>query len=753
MANSTMNVLAGAVSRPLTAAITSENMYRRYMSSVTSETMICGRRDTVAKGITYQIGRRHATAVECLNSPPSGVPHIDAAYPTGDVISATFSTLARKYSNFSGFFDFSNMLGVVERIAKGLAVASCYRGGCSASDLLGDQDLRINSLQVYFAPMSASRDTVFIPRVVDTLIAPDIFSVLTHAVCGEGGTVATDCLEVDATTRTPIMYDVDGYAFAPAAVEALRLLGANMSASGAGDLFALGVTRGLHSVLTVVSHTDEGGVIRDVLRCGGVAPPFGGVHAGLSVYTGLPSLCTSSGEAVAGYCDALLLATAALVAHCDPGITYNGAWLPTVILAKRGAFEEGPAGAHQAATNANGQENLRGLVQHGTLFADMYGSALAKLFCLDTGSGRAGRFLSACIPLVNTNSRHLSHSSMAPFFWIEPTSLIPHDFTGNAVEAEGFASFCSRGDRRALPAWEETTPYGHGDDHTSTHVVRFRGARCNALLQHLNQHPDGGMAYITPRQMDSEGVIHPGPGVNIAVTHALNGGIPISGYLWTRGQSPFCAPAEFINLGETMALRISHQTYNADGTITLNPVPQAWEFTGGSVIFSCSTPVGLPPGELSQEPGGARRARTRAARALATATDRARARGEATVEDVPISFTAPAVLRHRPAGIEMGPYPATGRGAAPKVRAEPISGNEPNDRDRVDGEALPAVMSHGTLAGPRLDHIPKLADTSGPTDVPYLVGKPSGARVEVHRAPPMPLPSPSAAPPERADQQ
>jgi len=341
-------------------------------------------------------------------------------------------------------------------------------------------------LSTYFSPSGASQETVFIPRIVDNFLSPDVFSVIAHAVCGEGGVVATDMVEVNPTTREVVIDQVDETAFAPACVDALRLLGANMAASDQGELFALSVVRGLNHVLTVVGHSDEGGVLRDVLRCGSVGPPFGGVHYGLSEYAGLPALATSEGSAVAGYCDSLLLASAALVAHCDPGVNYNGSWYPTVLFGASSSDPETEPGSELAGTTAHARANKSALNASIGAFAALYCPALAKLFGLPPGGHCAQILLTSAARQLAPECRHLCSPSVAPFYWIEPTSLIPHDFTGYSAELEGFASVVGRNMSRPMKAWEDLAPYGQSDGYSSGYVVRFRGARAAPFLHHFH---------------------------------------------------------------------------------------------------------------------------------------------------------------------------------------------------------------------------------------------------------------------------
>ena len=103
--------------------------------------------------------------------------------------------------------------------------------------------MRIVALGTLDSPQAAASDrSVFIPRTVETVTTNHTFAVLAAAVNGEGSVATTDVVRLDAGTNEPIVPDIAGYPLATAAVKALRILGANMDMSGAGDLFALAVT-------------------------------------------------------------------------------------------------------------------------------------------------------------------------------------------------------------------------------------------------------------------------------------------------------------------------------------------------------------------------------------------------------------------------------------------------------------------------------------------------------------------------------
>lgn len=642
--------------------------------------------DSSNRRITYEVGRHAATAASALSANADNTFLIDSTFPTSSVLCEDFAGLAKKFSNFSGSFTRTNLAGVVERIAKGLACSATYSGTTTATMRAG-QPYRIVALGTLSTPMSACEDSVYVPRLVDNIMAPDVFAVIASAVAGEGSQIVSDVVALNNRDNTPIVSEVKGTAFSRACVDALRLLGANFAASDAGDVFAYAITRGIHSVVSVVGHTDEGAVMRSLLRKSGFSAPFGGIHYGLAPYVGLPALASASTTSVGGYVDAIALKTAALVAHCDPGVVLNNNWFPTILIAggasatarsgdnevvttkkAKGKKKAGADTAVREATEGSGsatadietgeddddhvsegasyyvKQNRGALQQVFGAFADKYCTALAKLFGFFASSGLAARHFCAAPSLLSDHERHLAFVSVAPFFWIEPTSLIPHDFTGYVAETEGFAAWATAGTQRTVNAFEECHQYGAGSSAYSYYVVKMRSARSSAFLAHWNGNTLNGLSNIKVKQLDPNAIVHPGGNPNFQrVSDRVEGNCGLNQFLWTRGQSPFAAPSEFINITGTMGIMVNHLSWEDDGALQMNHVPQHHEFANATVTFSVSVPSGIATGPSNFEDTTSRRARTKATRELASANLRRGAFGSMEVLEMPTLTSAPVL--------------------------------------------------------------------------------------------------------------
>ncbi|UHK03338.1 MAG: coat protein [Hangzhou totivirus 4] len=639
----TNGFLASVLSDAKGTFVGAENTFRRYQATVHTSCTLRGNRDTRFSVITYEVGRVFINHKEVFAKIPPNILRVECAYKSSSVLSEVFVGLAKKYTNFSATFEYSSLAAVAERLARGLAACSLY-GDIASSDLRGGNPLRIQALGTYDGPVNSLNSCVFIPRLVDSAVGADVFSVLANAVCGEGGSVATDVLELDASNRKPIISTIDGTSLAQAIVEALRAVGANMLACDQGPLFAYAVTRGIHAVVSVVGHTDEGGIVRDLLRCGRFGVPFGGIHCGLEPYAGIPALATNGISDVCAYVDSLALVTAGLVAHCDPGTKVNNQWFPTSYDGTTSASVESAPGTHLDPTDEMATRNRAQLLANITPFLFRYTEALGKVFGAAGDAGFASAVATSQCAALGQVSRHLRYPSVCPFFWVEPTSLIPHDFLKSEAELFGCGALSSVHEPRTRLAWEDIRPSGPGDTAASGYIVKCRSARTSWFLAHWNGHPDNGLSCVSVRQMDPNGIVHPGASPIGDVRARVESGAPLSSYLWTRGQSPFCAPGEFINLNGLMGVYVNHCTFDRDGFPTKEHVPSALEFADCTVEVHVGRPRGTQSGKANSAPRDVQRARTRATRELASAAERVRIFGRPDVAAMAISTSTPAAF-------------------------------------------------------------------------------------------------------------
>lgn len=693
--------LASALASPRGGYLSDSETFRRYATNITSSTMVGGNTDSRHAVIQYEVGRRYKTVAEAL-LPARGGMCIDTSYDTGAALAEDFVGLAKKYSNFSATFEFSSLAGVVERLARALAVASTT-AGVTSTHLRAGEPLNVQALGTYDGPVNSLTSTVFIPRLVNSSITGDVFSVLVNAVAGEGGSVATDVLEIDAVTRQPLIPQVEGDGLPRALVDGIRILGANMIASGQGPLFALAVTRGIHRTVSVVGHTDEGAITRELLRAGNFGTPFGGIHYGLTTYAGLPALSSDSPTQVAAFVDAIALTTAALVAHCDPGERFNGRWFPTFYSGLGVGEPTVRPGKHVAGTPAMARHNHAQLVAGVSRFTDNYTAGLATLFSARGDIRVASIFMSTVSVRIPPESRHLQHASIAPWFWIEPTSLIPAGFLGSVSESEGFSSFGGPNSVQTRLAWEDICMSGAGDTAAAGYHVLMRSARTSWFLAHWIENERNGLGAVRVRQLDPTGVIHPGAcGSAPTVLERVEEGRPISDFLWKRGQSPFPAPGELINLTGTVGLYVRHVTLDEECVPHVEHVPASHEFVDCSITLRVGRPTGRPSGKSNFVASDARRAKTTAARELGAASARVAAFGRADVSEMPILTSAPIMRHNIPSQRDAAPDISQGRVNGTTLGSVSGGGGADEAERHRTGEPVDPVSQHAPLKAPVL---------------------------------------------------
>jgi len=679
--------LAGVIASPRGGHL-GKDEFRRYRSVFETETVIARTADNFVRQISYEVGRRHDSVKLALAPPPTDVPRTTASYPTAPVLCEDFIGFAKKHSNFSASFEYSSLAGLVERIAVGLAAWPTYPGGVSSEQLIGDAPVLISSLGTHSTPINVTTSSVFIPRLVDRVLSPDVFAVLIAACASTRVSVVTDILALDET-NCPIVPSVDAAAFPDAAVGALRILGTNMVASDQGPLFSLALTRGIHQVCSVVGHTDEGGILRDILRSGAFTPSFGGIHFGLDEYTGLPALSTSLSASVSAYVDTIALTSAALVAHCDPGVTYDGHFYPTVLTGTTGTDNISEPGGTLEGTDPMAQRNRSQLLDTLPSFSDLYVKGLGILFGAGGTCDVAVRVFSACARSLPVNPRHLRHPTVAPFFWIEPTSLLDRIIVDSPAEHGGCGSLVNRNSVADHPAFEAYEEVGRVGSMRTEAIVQLRGARFMPFLFHWLGNPANGLGAIAVKQLDPAQVIHPGPHDTLPlVRDRVMANVDLGGFLWTRGQSPIPAPAEFLNLGGSIGLHFKHATIDDDGDVAEEHLPRYDEMLGLTVKCYVSQPVGIAVGKSNAPSSHARRARTRASNALAQARKRSKFGFDAEVRAMATSLSAPSFKKAPLTNPE--PTHTGGQGAGRLGTDVHV----PNDGDPLEGIAQATPVRH-----------------------------------------------------------
>jgi len=271
--------------------------------------------------------------------------------------------------------------------------------------------------------------------------------------------------------------------------------------------------------------------------------------------------------------------------------------------------------------------------------------------------------------------------------------------------------------------------------------VKFRGARACPFLAHFRTHALNGLGTIVPRQMDPEGIVLPGPNAaNPLVRDRLLAGNDIADYLWTRGQSPFPAPAELINTAVTMGLRIRHYGIDDEGDISSFHMVGSTELVDSKVRFDIGIPCGIANGASNALDAGVRRARTRATVALHQVRTRAALFGTTTVDDMPLLQSAPRMGAFNRDG-QTDQDHQVGGFSNPSRRGDANAGM--NTGPNAQGNRLLPTVHHMPVRGPQPARGPLAGGGGGggPPPAPPAAGGGAGN----NGAPPAPAPGPGRA--------
>jgi len=598
----TLSILSGILSNDRNGRLSTIDSFRRYVSTVSMNTTMRSLPDSTNKSVLYEIGLASTNSAEVLKTIVDPVDQMSQIVAMSDVVSFQLTSLHRKFTNFTGTYEYMDLSAIGFHLAKAIAKYN-NTGSLTANEIRGGKPILIRSLGIPTDPITSNDANVFIPRTAATIQGPAAFNALVSAVNAYGCTVYTDVCEIDGNA-CPVMMDYADGALVSGCYAALRILLSMYDLSGNGVVMAYAITRGFHTMNSVVGHTDEGGFMRTCLRKGGFKPPFGGIFMdNVTAYNALPIPNATCDSQITACVDSILLTTAAAVALSDPCITIEDRVYPSIY-----------------STSCPGQERKldlgRKIAMDGGALFDTYVTLLGKIFGVSGGSERAANHLFNCMTsTARAPERHLNNETLAPFYWIEPTTILPRTFHTIAEDA-GYGSMVSVGDDitlDALPKCKVAVQNG-----PSTLIgYEHRSARTVPLLMYLQGHRLDGLANIRPMNYLAEKMVLKG-GLHSA-TDSRNLSQDIGWYLWGRGQCSLLAPAECVYIGQTMGVGIKHHTI--DDMFTVNPchMYSASELQTATITMCASRPVRIVDGAICAFDKHIQRERTAAARAMENA--------------------------------------------------------------------------------------------------------------------------------------
>lgn len=533
--------------------------------------------------------------------------------------------------------DFSGMIGV---LGSWLALVTWYPDS-SLGDLAPPGGIKLSPVTSLTDSAALASDSIFISQTVSSRPGSGAYWALVAAASTFGGTVATDRVIMGPDDK-PRFLSRRGHHLWRDILDALAILAELYNRAGAGEIFAYSFFKGLHSICTVVGHSDEGGLTRDVLRECAFPQPYGGLPSTCAAHAGMPTISVgASYSSLVGLVDSLCLKSAAAVAHCTKlSPTKSGAYRPYLVMGTLtqeqingvpplapGADPQAQA-AHNLAlqqlaeARSNHVSKMRsGLIEGYDYLSKRYLPALCKILGLtpnDSICSGARFWMVQAIESVlsESDNRHLIKDvCLVPFFWIEPTTILQSNAFGTDAERFGWASW-GCGDEAPRHKWfSSVEECDNASARWRYYEVDFEGARKCLWLSCLEGHIEDGLAQIHFKRVDPEALALVGGPVNrIGPDAAFDARMSINNYLWVRGQNSFPHPCECLHTGDRVVIAVNY--YDPDSDSWIATVPSHNEIKDATVNMAFSAPSGLDYRMPASENTRERAYRTRAMQLL-----------------------------------------------------------------------------------------------------------------------------------------
>lgn len=564
--------------------------FRRYSGKITT---ICptfrGKSDCSSKTVFYEVGRHYDNDVP-ISRAVTRDPALQMSVPicASSVIVSEMQTMMKKYTNYNADLQYIDLCSTLFILACGVA-KYVNTGALTCEDLRCGQALQVQALAMENRNAAVIDNGVFVPQVASFQNCASAFGALVCAVNGSGSRVITDVAMLDANMQVVVPVYTDAL-LADGCVHAIRTIYGMYAAMGVEDVAALAITKGIHSMVTVVGHSNEGGFNRDWFRSLGFAPSRGCVSVSfIDDAAGLPTVSSRSHASYTTWVDSIALATAAAVAVAAPVTVYKSRSYPQVFVSGV-AVPGNDGGIHEAVVAADVESLASEISVRCGDFSALYSAELlwwfgSKTACGGRSVGLIQSMIQSCCD--NYNGTHLNGKTVAPWFWVEPTTIYPE----RRETASGTADFGALAGTRAAyegPMFEKVSKvaeYGVYSDW----VVSWRGMRTNHLVTHLYSHIKNGLSTIMPVQFVAESMVNKGGNNTADAARSAYSGL--NSYVWNRGQSPIAHPAECLYIGEAMAIRIRHETERANmAGYREEHNPMACEIVTGKIKIMASSP-------------------------------------------------------------------------------------------------------------------------------------------------------------------
>jgi len=613
-------------------------LFRRYAGLICTALRRNDVQELSNKTVFYEIGTRSGeceTIYRRLDDPSL---KFGIASQFNTVLTVGLKGVASRISHFTGEWTHFDFTGMICLLAASVAKFNNTQT-LTCAEMRRGYTCDVRSLNVVVEPVQANPTCVFIPRCTDSLVTTAVFSALAAAANGTGSHVVTDYVTVDGN-NCPVYTEAQGINLASACISALRMLMSIYSVCDDGELAAVALTAGIHRVVSVVSHSDEGGIVRDILRTMDFRPSYGGVYnPAFGAYMGLPVPHERNTASICTWVDNIALLTAGAVAVAAPVVTIDGRSYPQWFT----STEHGARGTDAYLdADAGDEANIRTqiAINHHE-FTSNYATVLARIFMVNDSKSRGGLMLGTMCETLCTSSaerKHFRHVTVAPWFWIEPTSLFK-DRMDSAATRAGFGPICGVRDPHHMNTFE-SVQVGHTTALTTCLIVGMRCPRTSGYMLHLSCRATDGLANIIPLQLDPNNIC--GKGGGAGAEGSLTARESMAEWVWKRGQSPIYHPAEMNYIGKAMLLKCAKLTYDDDeGSYTPTSLHLTEEMVGGVVSVMACSPERIADDAVHAWTRQRRHQRTLAHISLGNATRRMRGYFDSCPMMPSVSFTEP----------------------------------------------------------------------------------------------------------------
>lgn len=715
--------------------ITDAQYVRRYQINLITDTTICDQKEMRMNGTVYKIGlHKHfstvADSLEPIDATTSAayglnkkcsIPKVLLAtefsnmdlavaqtVPVNQQVGADLLARAKTFVNQVPQQTVLDLSAVIERLAACVAYYS-VTGELNGAIVSGGRPLNVTPITALGKPVGAAESTVLMPSCADTFKTPNVVGAIAAACSAVGSTFVTDLLYVKEGKLEITM--ATGHTLAKACYEALVLIGSNYSAHNAEIAFSYAFTVGMHKILTVIGQTDEGAMMRDVLRGANFMPSYGGISVTCNTWAGFHGVQTGSLASWACMVDSLMLQTAGLVALCDSGVVIGDAVLPTCYGDRN---KKAHSGLNEDADATTALSHGASIVDNMAPFNTRYVRGLARIFAFpktgilnDVSENVVFNHItfSASVLTKGLGSRHLAFAVVVPYFWVEPTGLFDGRFNDYPGVTRLNALLCTRDSVGTMPLFKNPVL---NDEDLSGYSLTFdyTNARSNGFLLHHWWHPKNGHGSVDVIGCDSELFLNVGQQPT-TLSDQIENGVTLGELLWKKGDCAVSPVGEALYTGGKITVIVNKFGTAPNNSLSFvqNHVPQQHEINN-VVTVTVSPCVGILCDKYGKMDRKIAYSRNRAISAFGNNVLQGRAIGKASMRTIRLGVVVCSTSTNNTMTKQISVFSNNPVDVQPLVKAhKPVSAEHIGDVQSsffVKGPDAVAVTLDGATTGPRV---------------------------------------------------